>query len=121
NSCSRSGGSPFPNGLRSTFCSENTLTTAGLACSTATTTGVRRGLCAVGGAASASRARKPAIMNKKSGAYPHTLSTLTHSVAILTLAAAPTMSTAAKRDYYEILGVARTAAGDEIKKAYRKL
>ncbi len=27
----------------------------------------------------------------------------------------------AKRDYYEVLGVARTAAGDEIKKSYRRL
>ena len=26
-----------------------------------------------------------------------------------------------KRDYYEVLGVAKTAAADEIKKAYRKL
>jgi molecular chaperone DnaJ len=26
-----------------------------------------------------------------------------------------------KRDYYEILGIAKTASGDEIKKSYRKV
>ncbi|HEX3071827.1 MAG TPA: DnaJ domain-containing protein, partial [Thermoanaerobaculia bacterium] len=31
------------------------------------------------------------------------------------------MATTEKRDYYEVLGIARTAAVDDIKKAYRRL
>ena len=31
------------------------------------------------------------------------------------------MATTEKRDYYEVLGLARTAAVDDIKKAYRRL
>ena len=31
------------------------------------------------------------------------------------------MKTMAKRDYYEVLGIERTASADDIKKSYRKL
>src|SRR5262245_49292600 len=60
------------------------LTTAGLARSTATTTGVRRGLAGC----RATNTANQAIMDKKSGARRLRLSTLTRFRTILTLAAA---------------------------------